>query len=211
MPVDKVQPMGAYEWFLVGGVLYTGIGSDLLLNWFAGLITGKRLKPDSPNVFERVFYQVHAVNDPNMRATQPLIGPTDRIPPWNHALAVGNGTIVIALEVLIVIGFFRMGETGEVPKFALLAAFAWLMRSTWGEISYWHELIRNEVAPLRGRAVLWYWMIGIPQAFFPFLVAERFYDETLAYDFNPLRMAAFLAVPAGLMALTKMSYRGRIW
>lgn len=203
--------MGAYEWVLIAGVLYTGIGSDLGLNWFAGLITGKRLMPDSRNVFERLYYRAHAVNDPNMRGTQPLAGPADRIPAWNHALAVGNGTIVLALEVLIVIGFFRMAETGAVPKFALLASFAWLMRSTWGEISYWHELTRNQVAPLQGSALAWYWVIGIPQAFFPFLVAERFYGETLDYVFEPLRMAAFLAVPVGLMVLTRVSYRGRVW
>jgi hypothetical protein len=203
--------MGWYDWFLVAGVLYTGIGSDLALNWFAGLITGKRLTPDSRNPFERLYFRLHAVNDPNMRGTEPLAGPPDRIPPWNHALAVANGTIVLALEVLIVIGFFRMADTGVVPKFALLAAFAWLMRSAWGEISYWHELTRNEVAPLRGRALLWYWIIGIPQAFFPFLVAERFYAGTLVYDVNPLRLAAFLAVPIGLMVLTRISYRGRVW
>lgn len=100
--------MGIYEWVLVIVVLYTAIGSDLLLNWGAGLITGKRLLPDSPNPLERQFYKVHAVNDPNMRGTPPLIGPGDRIQPWNHAPAVANGTIVLALEVLIVIGFFRM-------------------------------------------------------------------------------------------------------
>ncbi len=203
--------MGWYDWFLVAGVLYTGIGSDLGLNWFAGLITGKRLMPDATNVFERFYYRAHAVNDPNMRGTQPLAGPDDRIPAWNHALAVGNGTIVLALEALIVIGFVRMAETGVVPKFALLASFAWLMRSTWGEISYWHELTRNQVAPLRGSALRWYWTIGMPQAIFPFLVAERFYGETLAYTFQPLRMAAFLAVPVGLMLLTRISYRGRVW
>ena len=203
--------MGVYEWVLVIAVLYVGIGSDLILNWGAGLITGKRLRPDSPNFFERQLYRAHAINDPNMRATPPFAGPADRIPPWNHALAVANGTIVIALEVLIVIGFFRMGDTGMLPKFALLAAFAWLMRSTWGEISYWHELTRNEVAPLRGRALAWYWTIGMPQAFIPFLVAERFYDETAAYDFEPLRFLAFLAIPVALMVLTRLSYRGRVW
>jgi len=203
--------MGAYDWILVIGVLYTGIGSDLLLNWGAGLITGKRLRPDSPNFLERRFYAMHAVNDPNMRATPPMIGPEDRIPAWNHALAVANATIVVALEVLIVIGFFRMDDTGTLPKFALLAAFAWLMRSTWGEISYWHTLTRNEVDPLRGRALAWYWLIGIPQAFVPFLVAERFYDESAAYDFEPLRFLAFLAVPVALMLLTRVSYRGRVW
>lgn len=31
--------MGAYEWMLVLIVAYTAIGSDLLLNWGAGLIT----------------------------------------------------------------------------------------------------------------------------------------------------------------------------
>ena len=43
--------MGAYDWILVIGVLYTGIGSDLLLNWGAGLITGKRLAPDDLEFF----------------------------------------------------------------------------------------------------------------------------------------------------------------
>ena len=85
------------------------------------------------------------------------------------------------------------------------------MRSTWGEISYWHTLTRNELAPLRGRALTWYWAIGIPQAFIPFLVAERFYDETAAYDFELLRFLAFLAIPVALMVLTRLSYRGRVW
>jgi hypothetical protein len=33
--------MGVYDWFLMLGVLYTGLGSDLFLNWGAGLIVGK--------------------------------------------------------------------------------------------------------------------------------------------------------------------------
>jgi hypothetical protein len=64
-------PMGVYDWFLMLGVLYTGLGSDLFLNWGAGLIIGGRLRPDSPNFFERIYYQVHARGDPNMRATPP--------------------------------------------------------------------------------------------------------------------------------------------
>jgi len=47
--------VGCYDWFLVAGVLYTALGSDLGLNWFAGLITGKRLMPDATNVFERFY------------------------------------------------------------------------------------------------------------------------------------------------------------
>ena len=91
-----------------------------------------------------------------------------------------------------------------------LAAFAWLMRS-FIEISYWHVLTAGAVAPMRGPALVWYWIIGIPQAFFPFLVAERFYQGTANYSFEPLRFLAFLAVPVALMLLMKFSYRGRVW
>lgn len=203
--------MTLYDWFLLVGVLYTGIGSDVMLNWGAGLITGKRLRPDAPNWFERMIYKAHAVNDPNMRAIPPIDGREDKIPAWNHALAVANGTIVVALEVLIVIGLLTVIAGNPVPDAARLAAFAWLMRSVWGELSYWHVLTHSPSAPLRGRALVWYWIIGMPQAFLPFLVAERFYPGTAAYDFNPLRFAAFLAVPIALMAIMRISYRGRVW
>ncbi|MEQ8786187.1 MAG: hypothetical protein RIC55_07800 [Pirellulaceae bacterium] len=203
--------MIVYDWFLLLGVVYTAIGSDLLLNWAAGLITGKRLRADSGNWFERMYYQVHAVSDPNMRADPPNNGPADRIPAWNHALAVANGTIVLALEVLVVIGLLTVRGGEPVPDFARLAAFAWLMRSVWGELSYWHVLTSGEVAPLRGRPLVWYWIIGMPQALFPFLVAERFYDPAADYTFQPLRLLAFLAVPIALMVLMKLSYRGRVW
>jgi hypothetical protein len=203
--------MTIYEWLLLLGVLYTGIGSDLLLNWGAGLITGKRLSPDSANFLERLYFGVHAANDPNMRAVPPIIGPADRIPAWNHALAVGNGTIVLGLEILVVLGFLAILRAATVPDFARLAAFAWLMRGVWGEISYWHVLTRNEVAPLKGGPLVWYWLIGIPQAFIPFLVAERFYDPAVNYAFEPLRLALFLAVPVALMVLMRVSYRGRVY
>lgn len=198
--------MTLYDWFLLAGVLYTAIGSDLLLNWGAGLITGKRLAPDSRNPLERLYYRIHARTDPNMRATAPVAGPADRIPAWNHALAVGNGTIVLALEILVVLGFLAILNGHPIPDFARLAAFAWLMRSVWGEISYWHVLTTGEIAPLRGWPLIWYWIIGLPQAFFPFLVAERFYP-TDGYSFEPLRLAAFVAVPVALMVLVKLLYR----
>lgn len=203
--------MSVYDWVLVLGVLYTAIGSDLLLNWGAGLITGKRLRPDSDNFFERLYFQIHARNDPNMRALPPITGPADRIPAWNHALAVGNGTVVLALEGLIVLGFLALYRGEPVPDFARLAAFAWLMRGVWGEISYWHVLTSGEVEPLRGIPLAWYWLIGIPQAFIPFLVAERFYEGTTVYEVEPLRLLAFLAVPVVLMVLTKLTYRGRVY
>lgn len=203
--------MAVYDWFLLLGVIWTGVGSDLLLNWAAGLITGKRLRADGPNWFERAYYRVHARNDPNMRADAPIDGPVDRIPAWNHALAVANGTIVLALEVLIVIGLVAVLTGHLVPDAARLAAFAWLMRSVWGELSYWHVLTAGAVAPLRGWPLVWYWIIGMPQAFFPFLVAERFYAGTAEYSFQPLRLLAFLAVPVALMLLMKFSYRGRVW
>lgn len=203
--------MSAYDWILLIGVVYTAVGSDLLLNWAAGLITGKRLSPDSRNLFERVYYAVHARNDPNMRATPPVAGPADRIPAWNHALAVANGTIVLALEVLIVFGLLAAGSGQPVPDAARLAAFAWLMRGVWGELSYWHVLTAGDIDPLRGKALAAYWIIGMPQAFIPFLVAERFYAGTAAYTFEPLRFLAFIAVPIVLMALMKITYRGRVW
>lgn len=202
--------MSIYDGFLLLGVLYTGIGSDLLLNWAAGLITGKRLSPDSINPFERLYHAVHARNDPNMRADAPVSGPPDRIAAWNHALAVANGTLVLALEAAIVFGLLTVMSGGDLPDYARLAAFAWLMRGVWGELSYWHVLTEGEIQPLRGRRLAWYWIIGMPQAFFPFLVAERFYGGT-AYTFEPQRFFAFLAVPVGLMVLMKLTYRGRVW
>jgi len=195
-----------YDWFLLIGVLYTGIGSDLFLNWGAGLITGRRIPPKSRNPFDQLYYLVHAKGDPNMRATPPVVGPPDRIPAWNHALAVGNGTIVLAMEVLIVFGFIAIATGKPIPDFARLAAFVWLMRSVWGELSYWHVLTESEIEPLRGWRLAWYWLIGMPQAFFPFLVAERFYPLD-GYHFDPVRLAAFLAVPIGLMIFMKLSYR----
>ena len=203
--------MYTYDLFLMLGVLYTGIGSDFLLNWGAGLITGKRLRPDSPNPLERLYYGIHARSDPNMRATPPISGPSDRIPAWNHALAVANGTLILALEVVLIIGFLKLFRGHELPDYARLAAFAWIMRGMWGEISYWHILTRNEVEPLRGRRLAWYWLIGMPQAFFPFLVAERFYNGSAQYSFVPGRFFAFLAVPVALIVITKLSYRGRIY
>lgn len=203
--------MSIYDWFLLGGVLYTAIGSDLLLNWGAGLITGKRLRGDSPNPLERLYYWVHARNDPNMRADPPVEGPVEKVAPWEHALAVGNGTIVLVLEALVVYGLLVAGSGGPVPDAARLAAFAWLMRSIWGELSYWHILTASEIEPLRGWRLGWYWVIGMPQAFFPFLVAERFYQVNAPYSFEPLRFAAFLAVPLVFMVLLKVTYRGRVW
>ena len=135
VPKDWENILNTYEWFLLLGVLYTGIGSDLLLNWGAGLITGKRLSPDSRNLLERLPCAAHANGDPNMRATAPVSGPPDRIPAWNHALSVANGTIVLALEVLIVLGFIAIADADNIPDYARLAAFTWLMRSVWGEIS----------------------------------------------------------------------------
>lgn len=202
--------MSAYDIILLIVLLYTAIGSDLLLNWPAGLITGKRLRPDSPNFFERLYYRIHARNDALMRATPPIVGRPDRIPAWSQALAVTSGTLSIALEVVIVIGFVQLGKTGTVPKFALVAAFAWWMRGVI-EILYWNALTRNDVEPLRGRPLAWYWLIGIPQAFIPFLVAERFYEGTDAYGFEPGRFLAFLAIPVALMVLTRLLYRGRVW
>lgn len=203
--------MTGYDIFLVVGILYTGIGSDLGLNWGAGLITGKRLRPDAANFFERQYYLAHAKGDPNMRATPPIVGPPDRIPAWNHALAVANGTIVLGLEVVLVIGFLTLPQVGLVPDYVRLAAFAWLMRGTWGEISYWHVLTQDEVEPLRGGRLAWYWLIGMPQAFFPFLVAERFYAADAQYGFVPIRFALFLLVPVVLMLLTRLTYRGRVY
>lgn len=203
--------MTGYDLFLLIGILYTGIGSDLGLNWGAGLITGKRLVPDSSNFLERQYYLVHARGDPNMRGTPPMAGPPDRIPAWNHALAVANGTIVLGLEVLLVVGFLTLPEEDMTPDYVRLAAFAWLMRGTWGEISYWHVLTQNEVEPLRGGRLVWYWLIGMPQAFLPFLVAERFYEASAQYSFVPMRFALFLLVPVILMLATKLSYRGRVY
>jgi len=100
----------------------------------------------------------------------------DRIPPWNHALAVANGTIVLGLEVLLV-GFLTLPGEGTTPDYVRLAAFAWLIRGTW-EVSYWHVLTQDEVEPLRGRRLVWYWLIGMPQAFLPFLVAERLFTRS---------------------------------
>lgn len=198
-----------YDWFLLIGVLYTANGSDLLLNWGAGLITGKRLAPESRNPFERLYYFIHARNDPNMRATAPISGSPDRIPAWNHALAVSNGTIVLILEILIVVGFVSIAGGGTIPDFARLAAFAWLMRSVWGELSYWHILTASEVEPLGGWRLAWYWLIGMPQAFFPFLAAERFYPLE-EYTFKLSRLTVFLAVPVLLMILFKILYRKRV-
>ena len=110
--------MTVYDWFLLVGVIYTGIGSDLLLNWGAGLITGKRLRADGTNWLERAYYNVHARNDPNMRADAPIDGPADRIPAWNHGLAVANGTIVLALEALVVYGLLVVGAGHSVPDAA---------------------------------------------------------------------------------------------
>ncbi len=198
--------MTYYDWFLLAGVLYTAVGSDLLLNWGAGLITGRRITPGGANPLDRLFYLIHAKGDPNMRSTAPVNGPLERIPAWNHALAVGNGTIVLAMEALIVIGFIVMARSGSVPDFARLAAFVWLMRSVWGEISYWHVLTEGDIEPLRGLRLAWYWLIGMPQALFPFLVAERFYPLD-SYSFTPLRFAAFVAVPIALMIVMKVTYR----
>ena len=124
---------------------------------------------------------------------------------------MANGTIVLALEVVLVIGFLMLPRAGTVPDYVRLAAFAWLMRGTWGEISYWHVLTQNEVEPLRGSRLAWYWLIGMPQAFFPFLVAERFFTDSAQYSFVPWRFLAFMAVPVALMLLTRLSYRGRIY
>ena len=203
--------MSLYDWILLIAVLYTAIGSDLLLNWAAGLITGKRLSADAANPMERLYHRVHARNDPHMRADPPVVGPADRIAPWNHGLAVANGTLVLALEALVVYGLIAVGAGQPVPDAARLAAFAWLMRGVWGELSYWHVLTASEIEPLRGGRLVWYWIIGMPQAFIPFLVAERFYAGTAAYGFEPLRFLAFLAVPFALMVMMKLSYRGRVW
>jgi hypothetical protein len=198
--------MGVYDWFLMLGVLYTGLGSDLFLNWGAGLIVGKRLRPDSANFFERIYYQVHARGDPNMRATPPVAGPADRLPAWVHALAVVSGTLTLALEVILVIGFLRLHQSGVVPEYARFAAYAGLMRGV-SEISYWHVLTQNDVEPLRGKWLAWYWLIGMPQAFIPFLAAERFYEAAGTYTFVPGRFLTFLAVPVALMVLMRLSYR----
>lgn len=145
-----------------------------------------------------------------MRADPPVDGPADRIAAWNHALAVGNGTIVLAAEVVIVFGFLAIARGEPLPDAARLAAFAWLMRGVWGELSYWHVLTASAVEPMRGRRLVRYWIIGMPQAFFPFLVAERFYAAA-DYTFEPMRLIAFLAVPVALMVLMKLTYRGRVW
>jgi hypothetical protein len=75
------------------------------------------------------------------------------------------------------------------------------------EISYWHVLTQNDVEPLRGKRLAWYWLIGMPQAFIPFLAAERFYEAAGTYTFVPGRFLTFLAVPVALMVLMRLSYR----
>lgn len=200
--------MSVYDIILLIALLYTAIGSDLLLNWGAGLITGKRLRPDSPNFLERTYYRIHACNDPLMRATPPVVGPPDRIPAWCHSLAVTCATLAIVLEVIIVIGFIHLGSTGTVPKIAFAAAFAWWIRGAL-EIHYMHALMRNDVAPMRGRALARYLMIAVPQASIPFLVAERFYEGTGPYDFELGRFLVFLAIPLVLIVLDNVLYRER--
>jgi len=113
---------------------------------------------------------------------------------------------VLALEVILVIGFLRLHQLGVVPEYARLAAYAGLMRGV-SEISYWHVLTQNEVEPLRGKRLAWYWLIGMPQAFIPFLVAERFYEAAGPYTFVPARFLTFLAVPVALMVFMRLSYR----
>lgn len=202
--------MSAYDVILLIAVLYTAIGSDLLLNWAGGLITGKRLLPDSSNWFERVYYRVHARDDPLMRGTPPIVGRPDRIPGWCQALSVTLATLGIALEVIIVIGFFQLGATGTVPRIALAAAFAWWLRGV-TEIIYMQALMKNDVAPLRGSALARYLVIAIPQAIAPFLVAERFYQVTGSHDFDVVRFLVVLAIPLVLIALNNLLYRGRVW
>ncbi len=141
-------------------------------------------RPDHRQAADAGFPErLRAVLLPGARGQRPehAGNPTARRPRRPESLrgithcAVGNGTIVLALEALIVIGFVRMAETGVVPKFALLASFAWLMRSTWAEISYWHELTQNQVAPAAGQcAAVGTGRSACRRPSVPFLVAERF-------------------------------------
>lgn len=199
-----------YDYFLLFGTLYTMIGSDIMLNWGAGLITGKRLSNKSKNPLETLYYKVHAINDPNMRSTKPISLPNNKIPAWNHALAVSNGTLVVILELIILSAFYHIyqGETGTIPDYIRFATAAWIMRSVWGDISYWHELTQNPVAPLTGGKLMWYYFLAIPQIIIPWLIAERFYEGTYEYNFNFVRFSIFLCIPLFLMLITRLLYIG---
>lgn len=209
MPKSSLKNLSFYDYFLMFGVLYTMIGSDLMLNWGAGLITGKRLSPESNNPLEKLYYNIHAINDPNMRSTPPTSLPRDKIPPWNHALAVSNGTLVLALEIMLLMGFYNIykGESGEIPKYLQFASSAWIMRSVWGDISYWHELAKNPIERLKGKGLWWYYLLALPQIMFPWLIAERFYAGTYDYKFNPARFAIFVSIPIIMMIAMALLYR----
>lgn len=168
--------MAYYDWILWGLVLYMTVGSDFGLNWLTGIAFGRRIDKNSSNIFNKIYYYVWASSDPYAGPIDSSLvddsGKTAKInlrpvEPRIIAICQINMFFTLAVEVLILIGFFTRGD------YLQPAAFAFLARALI-EIIYGTQLIFGK-AGIRGLALWNYLLIGlIPQALTPFLVAMRF-------------------------------------
>ena len=165
-----------YDWVLWVGVLYMTIGSDIGLNWFTGVIFGKRIDKNSSNPFNRLYYYIWAENDP-------MCGPIDKslvdnsgitaainrrpLEPQIVAICQINMIITVALEILILVGMFTHGP------YLRPAVFMFVSRGII-EMIYGSQLIWGKPG-LNGWPLVNYLAIGlIPQTLVPFILAMRF-------------------------------------
>jgi len=165
-----------YDWALWIGILYMTIGSDIGLNWFTGVVLGKRIDKNSSNPFNRLYYYIWAENEPmsgpidkSLIDNSGVTAPINRRPlePQIVAICQINMIITVALEILILVGMFTHGP------YLRPAVFMFVSRGII-EMIYGSQLIWGEPG-LNGWPLVNYLTIGlIPQTLVPFLLAMRF-------------------------------------
>ena len=207
-----VPPTGlqVYDWVLVAGLAYMFFGTDFTNGVLGGLGEGQRTDPDR-NFWQKYLYAVHAKNDPMMRAgPEPLYGRPDKLPPFLTSMGYTNTILAATFEVLLAIGLlngiYKKPKGGPIPTWLRFTSAAFIYRGI-TEIMYGLQLNFNTVAPLIGTNNLLYWIIALPQIYIPFLIAERFYEGTYEYVFNPLRFILFLAIPTILIIVGVLIYQ----
>jgi len=190
-----------YDWILAIGLIYMFLGTDFTNGLFAKLAFGKRTNPKD-GWADKYLYTVHAKNDPMMRACpEPLYGRKDKIPPFLTNMGYTNLLLAASFEVILTVALINDAinkPLGDIPNWLQFISAAFIFRGI-TEILYGIQLGYNNAAPMKGNTYTFYWLVALPQIYIPFLVADRFYEGTYAYNFNALRFFVLLAIPTVLI------------